>query len=120
MKNLRTTIRSIIKEMMSQEGDPIDTFEKVESLVAGDQITKNGQPITVVDVDTFTATLTFTKVGKSTLQDLDYRLAVRYDEDPSDLVPEIQLRYIGAGDLPNSLRQPARQKGPGKSYSIQD
>jgi len=121
MKITRKILRRIIKEAMSMGVDePIDTFEKVESLVPGDQVTKNGQLITVVDVDSFSAVLTYTVDGKSTLKDMDYRLAVRYDEDPADLVPEIQLVFKGKGQIPANPRQPKKPTGPGRSFNIQD
>ena len=121
MKITRRQLRTIISEAIKMiSGDPIDTFDKVESLMPGDQITKNGQLITVVDVDSFNATLTYTVAGKSTLKDLDYRLAVRYDDDPADMIPEIQLAYSGKGSLPANPRQPRQAKGPGKSYSVMD
>ena len=121
MKITRRQLRTIISEAIKMiSGDPIDTFDKVESLMPGDRITKNGQPITVVDVDSFNATLTYIVAGKSTIKDLDYRLAVRYDDDPADMIPEIQLAYSGKGSLPSNLRQPIRAKGPGKSYSVVD
>tara|TARA_X000000950_G_C13543633_1_gene508604 strand:+ start:122 stop:487 length:366 start_codon:yes stop_codon:yes gene_type:complete len=121
MKITRRQLRTIISEAAKMmAGDAIDTFDKVESLVPGDQITKNGQPITVVDVDSFSGTLTFTVAGKSTLKDLDYWRAVRYDDDPTDMIPEIQLAYLEKGSVPANLRQPRQAKGPGKSYSVMD
>lgn len=121
MKITRRKLRRIIREAVKMiAGDPIDTFDKVESLKPGDEITKNGQTITVADVDSFNTTLTYTVAGKSTLKDLDYRLAVRYDDDPADMIPEIQLAYSGKGSLPANPRQPRRAKGPGKSYSVMD
>ena len=98
----------------------VDTFDKVKDLQPGDKITINGKPSIVVDINTFTARLTYVADGKSTLKDLDYRLAVRYDDDPEDMLPEIEIIYIGKGQVPQKLRQPPRKKGPGHSYSVMD
>lgn len=122
MKITRSQLRSIIKEAIAglTAGDAADTFDRVESLQAGDKITINGKPSVVVGIDDFNAVLTYTDEGKSTLKDLDYRLAVRYDDDPEDMIPEIIIKYVGKGQVPQNLRQPPRKKGPGRSYSIMD
>ena len=101
-------------------GSPVDTFDKVEALRPGDKILINKKPSIVVDVNDFNAVLTYVADGKATLKDLDYRMAVRYDDDPVDMLPEIEITYIGKGQLPQKLRQPPRKKGPGRSYSVMD
>ena len=117
-KQLRRIIREAVQSMSS--GEPVDTFDKVESLQPGDKITINGRPSIVVDVSNFNAILTYVADGKATLRDLDYRLAVRYDDDPVDMLPEIEIIYLGKGQVPQKLRQPSRKKGPGRSYSVMD
>ena len=117
-QKLRCVIREAIR--MMNPSDPIDTFDRMESLQPGDKITINGAPSIVVDVNSFNAVLTYVADGKATLKDLDYRLAVRYDDDPADMLPEIEITYIGKGQLPQKLRQPPRKKGPGRSYSVMD
>ena len=101
-------------------GSPVDTFDKVEALQPGDKITINKRASVVVDINDFNAVLTYVADGKATLKDLDYRLAVRYDDDPEDMLPEIEITYMGKGQLPQRLRQPPRKKGPGRSYSVMD
>ena len=121
MRTTKRQLRMLIREiLLLKSGDLIDTFDKVESLSPGDIITKNGRQITVVDIDTFSTTLTYTVVGKSMLKDMDYRLAVRYDDDPEDMIPEIRLAYVDKGQIPQNTKQPPRATGPGRSYSIQD
>ena len=105
---------------MMKPSDPVDTFDKMESLQPGDKITINGRPSVVVDINDFNAILTYVVDGKATLKDLDYRLAVRYDDDPEDMLPEIEIIYTGKGEVPQRLRQPPRKKGPGRSYSVMD
>ena len=101
-------------------GSPVDTFDKVEALQPGDKILINKKSSIVVDINSFNAVLTYVADGKATLKDLDYRLAVRYDDDPADMLPEIEITYMGKGQLPQRLRQPPRKKGPGRSYSVMD
>ena len=101
-------------------GSPVDTFDKVKALQPGDKILINKKPSIVVDINSFNAVLTYVADGKATLKDLDYRLAVRYDDDPADMLPEIEITYMGKGQLPQRLRQPPRKKGPGRSYSVMD
>ena len=122
MKITRGQLRKIIREaaQLMKPNDPVDTFDKVESLQPGDKITINGRPSIVVSVDDFNATLTYVDDGKSTLKDLDYRMAVRFDDDPEDMLPEIEIIHMGKGQLPQKLRQPPRKKGPGRSYSVMD
>ena len=122
MKITRKQLRKIIREavQMMKPNDPVDTFDKVETLQPGDKITINGKPSVVVDINDFNAILTYVPDGKSTLKDLDYRLAVRFDDDPEDLIPETEIIYMGKGQLPQKLRQPPRKKGPGRSYSVMD
>ena len=122
MKITRRQLRQIIREavQMLKARDPVDTFDKVEALQPGDKITINGKASIVVSVDDFNANLTYVPDGKSTLKDLDYRMAVRYDDDPEDLIPETEIIYMGKGQLPQKLRQPPRKKGPGRSYSVMD
>ena len=122
MKTTRRQLRKIIREavQMMKPKDPVDTFDKVEALQPGDKITINGKPSVVVSVDDFNANLTYVDDGKSTLKDLDYRMAVRYDDDPEDMIPETVIAYVGKGQLPQKLRQPSRKKGPGRSYSVMD
>ena len=122
MRVTKKQLRKIIREavQMLKARDPVDTFDKVEALQPGDKITINGKPSVVVSVDDFNANLTYVADGKATLKDLDYRLAVRYDDDPEDLIPETEIIYIGKGQLPQKLRQPPRKKGPGRSYSVMD
>ena len=122
MKITKKQLRRIIREavQMMKLSDSVDTFDKVESLQPGDKITINGKPSVVVSVDDFNATLTYVADGKATLKDLDYRLAVRYDDDPEDMLPEIEIIYMGKGQVPQNLRQPPRKKGPGRSYSVMD
>ena len=123
-KQLRKIIRGSINEITAGNkftiGSAVDTFDKVESLEPGNKIDINGRPSIVVNVNKFVATLTYVDEGKSILRDLDYRLAVRYDDDPVDMIPEIEIKYIGEGQLPNKLRRPNRKKGPGRSYSYMD
>ena len=122
MRITRKQIRRVIREALQvlKSRDPVDTFDKVESLQPGDKITINGKPSIVVDINDFNAVLTYVADGKATLKDLDYRLAVRYDDDPADMLPEIEIIYIGKGQVPQNLRQPPRKKGPGRSYSVMD
>ena len=122
MNITRRQLRQIIREavQMLKARDPVDTFDKVEALQPGDKITINGKASIVVSVDDFNANLTYVPDGKSTLKDLDYRMAVRYDDDPEDLIPETEIIYMGKGQLPQKLRQPPRKKGPGRSYSVMD
>ena len=122
MKITRQQLRKVIREavQLMKPNDSVDTFDKVESLQPGDKITINGRPSVVVSVDDFSANLTYVDDGKSTLKDLDYRLAVRYDDDPEDMLPEIEIIHMGKGQLPQNLRQPPRKKGPGRSYSVMD
>tara|TARA_Y100001958_G_C21213821_1_gene539322 strand:- start:221 stop:589 length:369 start_codon:yes stop_codon:yes gene_type:complete len=122
MKITKNQLRKIIREavQMLKARDPVDTFDKVEALQPGDKITINGKPSVVVSVDDFNANLTYVADGKATLKDLDYRLAVRYDDDPEDMIPEIVIIYTGKGQVPQNLRQPPRKKGPGRSYSVMD
>ena len=122
MKITKGQLRKIIREavQMMKPRDPVDTFDKVETLQPGDKITINGKPSVVVSVDDFNANLTYVADGKATLKDLDYRLAVRYDDDPEDMLPEIEIIYMGKGQVPQNLRQPPRKKGPGRSYSVMD
>ena len=101
-------------------GSPVDTFDKVKALQPGDKILINKKPSIVVDINSFNAVLTYVADGKTTLRDLDYRLAVRYDDDPEDMLPEIEIIYVGKGKVPQRLRQPPRKKGPGRSYSVMD
>ena len=122
MKITKKQLRRIIREavQMMNPRDPVDTFDKVESLQPGDKITINGAPSTVIDINDFNAILTYVADGKATLKDLDYRMAVRYDDDPEGMLPEIEIIYTGKGQLPQRLRQPSRKKGPGRSYSVMD
>ena len=122
MKITKRQLRRIIREavQMMNPSDPVDTFDRVKSLQPGDKITINGAPSIVVDVNSFNAVLTYVADGKTTLKDLDYRMAVRYDDDPEDMLPEIEIYYTGKGQLPTNLRQPRRKKGPGRSYSVMD
>ena len=122
MKVTDRQLRKIIREAhhAMNPGERLDTFDKVKGLHAGDKVTINGRPSVVVDVNDFTATLTYVADGKSTLRDLDYRLAVRYDDDPEDMLPEIEIIYVGKGKVSQRLRQPPRKKGPGRSYSVMD
>ena len=122
MKITKHQLREIIREavQMMKPNDSVDTFDKVESLQPGDKITINGAPSVVVDINDFNAVLTYVADGKATLKDLDYRLAVRYDDDPEDMLPEIEIIYTGKGQVPQNLRQPPRKKGPGRSYSVMD
>ena len=117
-KQLRRIIREAVQTMKPR--DPVDTFDKMEALQPGDKITINGKPSVVVSVDDFNANLTYVADGKSTLKDLDYRMAVRYDDDPEDMLPEIEIIYTGKGQVPQKLRQAPRKKGPGRSYSMMD
>ncbi len=117
-RQLRRIIREAVQIM--KPSDSVDTFDKMESLQPGDKITINGRSSIVIDVNDFSATLTYVTDGKATLKDLDYRLAVRYDDDPADMLPEIEITYMGKGQLPQRLRQPPRKKGPGRSYSVMD
>ena len=122
MKITRKQLKRIIREavQMMKPNDSVDTFDKVKSLKPGDKITINGAPSIVVDVSDFNAVLTYVADGKATLKDLDYRMAVRYDDDPEDMLPEIEIIYTGKGQVPQNLRQPPRKKGPGRSYSAMD
>ena len=122
MKITKRQLRRIIREavQMMKSNDPVDTFDKVKSLQPGDKITINGKPSVVVSVDGLNANLTYVADGKATLKDLDYRMAVRYDDDPEDMIPEIEIKYMGKGQVPQNLRQPPRKKGPGRSYSVMD
>ena len=122
MRITKGQLRKIIREavQMMKPRDPVDTFDKVETLQPGDKITINGKPSVVVSVDDFNANLTYVADGKATLKDLDYRMAVRYDDDPEDMLPEIEIIYMGKGQVPQNLRQPPRKKGPGRSYSVMD
>ena len=122
MKITKRQLRKIIREavQMMKAGDSVDTFDKMESLKPGDKITINGKSSIVVDTDSFNANLTYVDDGKATLKDLDYRMAVRYDDDPEDMLPEIEIIYTGKGQVPQNLRQPPRKKGPGRSYSVMD
>ena len=122
MKITKKQLRRIIREAVQimKPNDSVDTFDKVESLQPGDKISINGAPSVVVSINDFNAILTFVSEGKATLKDLDYRLAVRYDDDPEDMLPEIEIIYMGKGKLPQRLRQPPRKKGPGYTYSVMD
>ena len=74
----------------------------------------------IISVDSFSATLVYALEGKATLKDLDYRMAVRFDDDPADLIPEVEIVYKGPGQVPKNLRRAPRKKGPGRSYSYYD
>ena len=118
----KTQIRRVIREALQalSPGDPVDTFDKAESLQPGDRVTIRGAASVIISVDSFSATLVYALEGKATLKDLDYRMAVRFDDDPDDLIPEIEIVYKGPGQVPKNLRRAPRKKGPGRSYSYYD
>lgn len=123
MRITESQLRKVIREAMQgslQPGQPVDTLEAMRSLVPGDNITVGGSPKTVVELDTMSGTLIYVDQGKSTRKSMDYRLAVRYPDDPPDMVPEIQVKYVGPGSAPMKTRMPPRKRGLGSSFSYYD
>ena len=123
MRITESQLRKIIREAMQsalQPGQAVDSLESVRSLAPGDNITINGKPSTVVELDRTTGTLVYVDQGKSVKKSMDYRFAVRYPDDPPDMRPEVQISYVGPGSVPSKTRLPPRKKGPGVSYSMYD
>jgi len=123
MRITESQLRRVIRETMQstlQPGQAVDSLESVRLLAPGDNITINGRPSTVIELDRTTGTLAYVDQGKSVKKSLDYRFAVRYPDDPPDMIPEVQISYVGPGSVPSKTRLPPRKKGPGYSYSIYD
>ena len=119
MKITKRQLRRIIKEAITS-GSPITDIDDFSKLQPGDRLTLNGAPIVVVEADQLYSTIVYVEEGKATLKDFDYRLAVIYPDDPLDLMPELEVVYMGGGAPPKNTRRAPRKRGPGRSYSIYD
>ena len=112
-------LRRMIREAITA-GSPVTDIDDFSKLRPGDRLTLNGAPIVVVEADQLYSTIVYVEEGKATLKDFDYRLAAIYPDDPLDLMPELEVVYMGAGAPPKRTRRPPRKRGPGHSYSIYD
>jgi hypothetical protein len=123
MRITESQLRNVIREAIQgflQPGRPVDTLEAMKSLMPGDNITVGGSPKTVVELDALTGTLVYVDQGKSTRKFMNYGLAVRYPDDPPDMVPEIQVMYVGPGSAPMKTHMPHRKRGRGSSLPYYD
>jgi hypothetical protein len=123
MRITESQLRRVIREAIQgalQPGEPVDTLQAMRSLKPGDNITVGGKPKTVVELDTTSGTLVHVDQGKSSRKYMDYRLAVRYPDDSPDMIPEIQVNYVGSGIAPTKTRMAPRKRGLGSSFSYYD
>ena len=101
-------------------GAPGTDTDDFKNLQPGDRLTLNGAPIIVIEADVLYATIVYVNQGKSVRKEFDYRLASIYPDEPEDLLPELDVVYLGPGPAPKNTRRAPKKKGPGISYSVHD
>ena len=119
MRITKRQLRRIIKEAIAS-GSPITDINDFKNLQPGDRLTLNGAPIVVVGVDGLNAYVDYVEEGRATLKQFDYRYAAIYPDDPLDLIPELEVVYMGAGAPPKNTRRAPRKRRSSRSYSIYD
>ena len=120
MKITKRQLRRIIREAIAS-GSPITDIDDFSKLQPGDRLTLNGAPIVVVEADQLYSRIVYVeRMAPATLKDFDYRLAAIYPDDPDDLMPELDVVYMGSGSPPKNTRRARRKRGAGHTYSIYD